>query len=191
MIWEFKDNWSEVMDNFNKLIANCQIGKDGSLNDLLNILDPIITKYYKLSGFDDDIKAEFYLAIYKIVQTIKLDKFPSNNPTPYLLSYIKKSLSHKYIELSKKRQKIKSLYSFEYLDVLKKDLHDEIEETDLKVSLNVLINCLPKPQKEIILRKYYYGYSDTEIAQFLKISRQDVNKLENKALLKLKKIIQC
>lgn len=49
-----------------------------------------------------------------------------------------------------------------------------------------LIHNLDKISKEIILLKYYKGYTQSEIAKMMKISQAKVSRLENLALIKIR-----
>ncbi|NLZ51857.1 MAG: sigma-70 family RNA polymerase sigma factor, partial [Thermoanaerobacteraceae bacterium] len=50
------------------------------------------------------------------------------------------------------------------------------------------LSILTEKQRTVIVDKFFYGYTETEIAQKMGISRQSVNRLNKKALLKLNKM---
>ena len=56
-----------------------------------------------------------------------------------------------------------------------------------KITLHELIKDMPKRDKTIILMRYFYDKTQSEIAQVLKISQVQVSRLENKILQSLKK----
>ncbi|MFL8675619.1 sigma factor-like helix-turn-helix DNA-binding protein [Clostridioides sp. GD02377] len=56
-----------------------------------------------------------------------------------------------------------------------------------EVELYLSLNCLSDVQKKIIIDKYFYNLTDTEIACNLELSRQSVYSNKVKALSKLKK----
>lgn len=56
-----------------------------------------------------------------------------------------------------------------------------------KLTVDTLINKLTKKEKTVIILKYFYEYSDVEIANIFGVSRQAINKTKNRALNKMKK----
>ncbi|KAA8666397.1 sigma factor-like helix-turn-helix DNA-binding protein [Clostridium sp. HV4-5-A1G] len=43
--------------------------------------------------------------------------------------------------------------------------------------------------KKVIIKKFFYGFTDTEIGKQLSISRQAVNRLKNRALERLRNFV--
>jgi RNA polymerase sigma factor (sigma-70 family) len=62
-------------------------------------------------------------------------------------------------------------------------------EPETEILLRNALDTLPKQQKIILVKKYYMGYSDTEIAHHLDISRQAVNRSKSRALKKIRELI--
>lgn len=56
--------------------------------------------------------------------------------------------------------------------------------------LSEFLLLLTKKQNQVIVYKYFYGYSDSEISTYLHISRQEVNRLKTRGLLELKKLFE-
>ena len=56
-----------------------------------------------------------------------------------------------------------------------------------KLTVRELIRDMPKRDKTIILMRYFYDKTQSEIAQMLHISQVQVSRLENKILDNLKK----
>ena len=56
-----------------------------------------------------------------------------------------------------------------------------------KLFIYELLSLLTLREKEIINLRYFKEYSDIEISQKLRISRQAVNKTKNRAITKMKK----
>jgi len=73
---------------------------------------------------------------------------------------------------------------------------DQIEDKkssidlDERVALDRAINKLKDKEKDVLLKRYYMGYSQTEIASNLGISQAQVSRLESSALSNVKKLIR-
>ena len=85
------------------------------------------------------------------------------------------SIGHKFVAISKEHKKIQI-----FVTVTERDMGytpDLCQEEILRETLSVLT---PR-QRDVILYKYIYRYSDTEIAEILDISRQAVNQIKNRS----------
>jgi RNA polymerase sigma factor (sigma-70 family) len=148
--------------------------------ELLEDFSPLIKKYAFLSGSEDG-QAELTASFIKMIRD-----YPKNfdkTADMYTLSYIKKTVRNEYIALSKKKSRDPTVY-LEDNQMYEPQVNDNSE-----LVFYDLISPLSLLQKNIILRKYYYCFSDSEIAHDLHISRQSVNRAKNRALANLKKII--
>lgn len=81
-----------------------------------------------------------------------------------------------------------------FIDVLKEEEHDNLEDINLKNNIELLkeyIKVLNPREKEIITLRYGLGnndeYTQKEIAKRLKISRSYVSRIEKRALVKMLK----
>ena len=63
---------------------------------------------------------------------------------------------------------------------------DETEKTINKICVQELIEELNEDEKQIILLRYYKGKTQSEVAQRLKISQDQVSRIEKKTLLKMR-----
>lgn len=104
-----------------------------------------------------------------------------------MFSYIANSLKYKYIKLSKK-------YTNLYLNELefKEKILNETNSFDIEthIMLNTFWDKLPSSQKKVLNELYINGYTVSEVAKKLHISRQAVNKTKNKGLNSLRKYLQ-
>lgn len=97
----------------------------------------------------------------------------------------------------------RSLYNRK-IDLYRKNIRRIIEECDENIALlpdrssseaetrilfKDVLKALSTLQRDVILLRYYKDYSDREIAEKLKISRQAVNKAKNRGLKRLKELI--
>ena len=64
-----------------------------------------------------------------------------------------------------------------------------VEESESSLTLRDGIKLLNERQRESLILKYIYGYSDAEIAERLGITRQAVNRLERRGLEILKEYL--
>lgn len=99
-----------------------------------------------------------------------------------LKRYIAVCIRNQYIALSKAEQKQRlELELFEDMP------YETIGFDDFgDLMMMDALSCLTPKQHEIIVLKYVYKYNDCEIAQRLKITRQAVNRLKNRAIHTLK-----
>ena len=67
-------------------------------------------------------------------------------------------------------------------------LMDKLEEKLLnRLTLEKLMKDLGEQEKELILRRYFYGQTQTETAKALKVSQVQISRLEKKCLKELRK----
>ena len=73
-------------------------------------------------------------------------------------------------------------------------LLDQLEDASIKdldklLSLREAIDKIKDKERTIIMRRYFYGMSQSEIASELKISQAQVSRIENSALNSIKKLM--
>ena len=143
-----------------------------------------------------DCKQELTLFLLELIRKIDVSKFPADD-SDSLNRYICVSLRNKCIALSKQNQnEFKHRIQFEdeveevsVLEhaLLKLDIQKDIEfEQIISVELEEALNGLSTKQKDVIVYKYIYGFSDAEIGEIFNISRQAINRLKNRAFETLK-----
>ena len=74
-------------------------------------------------------------------------------------------------------------------------LLDQLEDSNVKdinllISLKEAINKIKEREKYIIVKRYFEGYSQSEIANILSISQAQVSRIEKSALNSIKKQIK-
>ncbi len=160
----------EDIEEFNK----------GNKEVFLDILNRF-TSYIKLCSY----KLSYYCAetdliiyLFKLMPKIDLSNFESDK---YIIGYIKKCIRNMSITLYKKNEN----YSFVTYD---NDILDNsiayIQE--FPADIEGMISNLTDTQRKIIIYRYKYCFSDTEISELLNISRQAVHRNRTKALAQLK-----
>lgn len=66
------------------------------------------------------------------------------------------------------------------------DQDNEQEKLLDKLLLERLLNRLDEQEKDMILRRYYYNQTQTEIARIFQISQVQVSRMEKKILKKMR-----
>lgn len=157
-----------------------------SLLALINKFDLLIRKYSLKLNYDgsySDLIIYFISAIYKL----PIDK-PRFNENKYIISYLSKTVKNAYIYYSIKKNNILS-HEINLNDEIWCDFNSAYNNIDNKIYVLTLLSNLSEKEKMILYLKYFKCYSDVEIGNKYKITRQAVNKCKNVALNKLKNII--
>lgn len=128
----------------------------------------------------EDAFQELTVFLLELLYKINASAFKRDN-SDTLKRYIAVSIRNKYIALSKQRD-IYLRTSYSLIEDLTESGPDFWENHILKEALN----GLPPKQRQVILYKYIYDYSDIETAAFLGITRQAVNRLKNRAMENLR-----
>lgn len=66
--------------------------------------------------------------------------------------------------------------------------NDSYVDFDRNIFISELLDSLPINQRKVIILKYIYEFSDTDIAKQLGVSRQAINSTKNRALKNLRNI---
>lgn len=159
-----------------------------AMSQLVFQFDPLVKKLARRTEekLQDrgDAEQELRIAIIKAVQSCHLENFPKDGDIS-VLSYIVKSIRHRYIQLIMKKQSTPQIASSELDDF---QLLDPAPQNQwLAAEMLELLDKLAPQQKQIIIGYYYYGCSDQDMADKLHISRQAVYKNRIKALGFLRK----
>lgn len=162
-------------------IMNYRNGDNDCLLDIIEIFNPLISKYSKLLE-GEDTKQDLIIYLINITNKIPVDNnsFFDNRA---IFSYIAKSIRNEYIKLSKKKDK-KTINEIE----LNVDIEIGYEDFESEIELLDLFKILTEREAYIIKLIYIYYLSVNEIADFMKISRQAVNQAKNRALRKIKDV---
>lgn len=145
--------FSEIYDNFKNLINSYS---------------------YKLGG--EDYNQELTVFLLELLYDVELSRF-MDDCSDGLNRYILVSIRNKYYAMSREKQ--------EYNNFLHNGDINQLycrPTADAKLLIKEMLKLLSKKQRDIIIYKYIYGYSDTELGALLNISRQAVNRLKNRAV---------
>lgn len=141
---------------------------------------PIIKRISKGLDYKEG-ETDLTIAFLEVIQNIDFDNFPKNEGQ--ITNFLCKLLKNKAVDLFRKnvigRQDDLCLdYDL---------LHDENFDLDSNVFISSLISSLSPIQRNVIIKKFIYQYTDIEISRELGISRQAVNRTKNRALNSLRK----
>ncbi|SHI31077.1 sigma-70 family RNA polymerase sigma factor [Clostridium intestinale] len=151
-----------------------------SIEFLIQKFQPLLIKYAnKLSDFDD-AKSELSLHFIITLQKIPLDDLKFKNDK-YILSYINTSIKRYYIFLSTQQS---YLHSKEILTL--DDYQPGIAYDTCNVEFYDLIHTLKIKEQKVLILKFIYNYTNTEISRVFNVSRQNVQVCITRSLIKLK-----
>lgn len=142
-----------------------------------------LISFYGAKLHYEDAASELTLFFIELLYDVRLSKFP-DDASDELQRYLAVSIKNKYIALSVAKSKN---YRFE------NDFYEECcghtEQFDDRFWFVQGIGKLNDAQKMIIVYHFVYGYSITEIAERLNVTRQAVNKTKNQALAILREAL--
>ena len=155
------------------LITQYRGGDRNAVLPLLKQFEGLIY-HYKAKCSMEDICEELTAFLLELFDKINLNLFDDPEGDG-INRYIAVSIGHKFVALSKEHEKSKTFHT-----VTERDLGytpDLCQEEILRETLSILT----PGQREVIIYKYIYKYSDIEIAETLNISRQAVNQIKNRS----------
>lgn len=173
-------NLYETLKEIQEETSSMQREKDILL--LLEKFSPLIHKYKYLLHYED-AENDLITFFIEIILIIPLDKFKNKNKDYCLLSYISISMHNKYIKLSKKFQQENNTEPLE--DWFIENSHNDLYEYEILD----LLNHLHTREKQIIILKFWYGYSDIELGKIFHLTRQSIHRQTVNSLKKLQNLI--
>ena len=135
-----------------------------------------IIYHYARKQKNEDIIGELTLFLIELLYRIDLSRF-KNDDSEDLKKYIMVSIKNKYITILRNQMREKMLFE----DFPEENIVYD-SPAQIYVDMNEAFEGLTDRQKSIIVCKYIYCLSDVQISEMLKISRQAVNRLKNRAL---------
>lgn len=177
------------------LIDKIREAQSGSQQHMLEIIEkfrPLLRRYARLLNYEDainDVTVEFIA----LLTQMNISIF-ANKGDGAVVCYINQAVIHSYVMLSKRHS---ALYANEILiDDLSDErrYHIEGQTAQSDADLFDFLALFPEGaltcgEQNVLVQKYYFGYSSAEIAKRLGTSRQSVNQTKARALKKLRKKI--
>ena len=176
------------------LIKSYLDGKELSLNILINkyrrrVLGFILSKVQDINVAEDIFQDTFI----KVINTLKSGKYNEQGKfLPWVLR-ISYNLSMDFFRSNKKRTFIRSTNDFNIFDILNDkslSVEDRMIHNKTLDEVKLLIEELPKNQKQVLKMRYYSDMSFNEIAESCGISINTALGRMRYAILNLRKIIR-
>lgn len=175
-----------------RLILSSQEGDRISQEILISKFQPLLKKYTYMLNYEDAYN-DLLLALINLIKTIRLHEMKSHEDAP-LLIYIKQSIYHTYIALSKEYRKlIKSMpislpniCDDENNYISKWDKLVFAEDEHLKMEYEFLYQILTKYEAEIIIYFFFMKYTVKEIAAMYSVSLPAITQAKKNAIRKLR-----
>lgn len=171
-----------------KQIESSQKGDLEASYNLIKSFAPLLHRYARLCPYEDAFE-EFQIILLEIIKNINLHSLTNKNNAT-IIAYFRKSIFHKYLQLSKQEILHSKCIDYEDLSDFQKanynqkcstvDTHDLLFWGDIK-------KILTPNQFTIIWLHFFKGYSIQQIAKYLHISRQSVNSTKLLAIKELRK----
>ena len=165
------------------IIENGQSGDKEAVLNIINHFKPKIKKCANQLGYEE-AETDLIIALIETITSMDITDI-KNDSDGAVVNYICRILEHRKVDLFRKFVKGKK----EEFELKVEKLQEETKESiDDKIFVENIFNILPTNQKKILRRKYMEGFSDTEIAEEMDISRQAVNRAKNKAFHRIRNV---
>lgn len=174
-----------MADDFYELVVKSQAGDKEATLEIVTRFGPLIKKYSYLLRYDG-ANSDLVIALIEIVKKIPIYRDNNLKYDKFLIGYVSSALKNRYIQLSKKYSSIYSMETELNLSIAKGDLSSKLED---RVFIGEVLDKLSGIQKKVIVMKFIKNYSDKDISNILKISRQSVNRAKNRGLKNIRKYI--
>lgn len=168
-----------------KLFISAQNNDETSKLFILEQLKNTIKYYTKKLNYDcaeSDLKI-FLLTLMKTINLYKLKNVEEKD----FIRYIYISLKHEYIRLSKKNSYINSHEVVSDIDIIDYIDNKKSELPSLNIEfIKNIVKSLSKKQQRVYMHNFIYGYSDTETAKILGISKQAIGRMRKRIVTKIR-----
>lgn len=159
------------------VIGEIKEGNMVNFQRLYQYFEGLIYHFKRKSDFEDAAE-ELTLFLIETLYSIDTEKFLFDDSLA-ICRYIAVCLRNRYILLSKKQQRERAKFTY-----LNENMGSDFRIGNL--DLKEAVSLLSEKQKETVMLRYIYGFSDVEIADMLSVSRQAVNRLNRRGLNILK-----
>jgi len=159
------------------LAANAGDDKD-ALAAIIEKFQPLIKKYSNRLNYDEaasDVIISLHEVIYKLNPIINIDPYCEGE----LVNLLNTSLRRKVVDLHRKHKLETRIKETPFDDLEHLSASYGFEDA---VMIHETLSMLTEKQRFVLEARYYHGYSGIEIAAQMKISRQAVNKLQQRAV---------
>ena len=161
--------------------------------EIIEVCQPIIKKYTRLLNYDEDYNSELVLTLITLVKKdMPLDSIHLRNDGA-MLNYIKKAIHNKYIVFLKEQRKLRenvvACDQETFIDLFdnKETNSNDFNYILLKEAMNDVLSEKERICIEMIVIR---GFTAQYVADTLGVTKQAVNQCKNRALAKLKNLLQ-
>lgn len=168
------------MTKYRNLIVSAFLAQYDS-EEMIAIIErflPLIRKYQRKLGGDEDIKQEMILTLIEAIH--KCSFHSTYMREAFIVSYLAKALYYKYATLCKRLKRNQLIYLEDHPEIFV-SIEDQSD-----IYFKEILHHLSKTQQAILYLKYYLCFTDVEIAKILKITAQGVGQARRRALEKLR-----
>lgn len=174
-----------------EVYTNVLFAKEGNsevLMELIKQFKPLLKKYAWDLGYEDSYE-DLQLEFIKLIKEFPAENLSLKNDAG-IVSYIRKSIYHSFIALSKKEHNHQ--YDIPFSDLEDEDNPNKIdgilaeEDSYYFADLEFLHKILTGIEYDIIIECFYFKRSIKEIAEKRKLSSAVISKSKRKALEKLR-----
>jgi len=161
------------------LLSNSQ-HDEAAMQFIIEKFRPVIRKYAMQLHYDG-AESDLVISLIEFVYKLDVRKLQSRSEGE-LVSFIVHTIRNKKIDIYRKNNKGVEEIGIDSVPAMP----DSIDFTETSCFRETIWK-LPKKQRAVIIAKYFYGYSDIEIAEMFRVSRQAVNQIKRRAIKALRK----
>lgn len=158
-----------------ELLLQSKGGSDEATIEIYNKFLPLIRNFSKKSGYEE-AETDLTIHLLEFIKKLNIDRLKSVDDGT-LVNYISISMNNKYNSLLKNAiiHKIETICLDEQV-IMNNDCYEGLDISDLYIQMK----SLNKLQKKIIVGKYIYNYTDNELANMFRLSRQTIQVIKSK-----------
>lgn len=169
------------------LSSNPEAGLEYAIEQYSGLVYSIISEKVSAVGSKEDIKecaSDVFMEFFQKKESLDLNKGS-------IKAYLAVIAKHKGIDLYRRLLRTGGpsrdyLEEFEYFEDTRMNLEQSVIAKEEKDNILKAIDSLGQPDKEIFIRKYYFGQKTKEIAESLNLRENTVDKKISRGLKKLR-----
>ena len=173
-------------DRYKKLAERLKRGDESALSEIIGEFTPFVATIIrniangKLENEDiEEVITDVFVTLWR-----NADKLDADMLKPYIICITKSRTKDR---LRKQKTNLISIEEIQMQAV--ENVFDECENNDLYKALGEEVEKIPEPDREILIRYYYYYQSVRKIAEVMKISAGTVKSKLHRTRQKLKKAL--
>jgi RNA polymerase sigma factor (sigma-70 family) len=165
-----------------KSIVEYQNGNNEHVEELIEKFSPLLKKYaYKLKY--EDALSDLILIFIETLNKIPIERFTKNDQGA-IFNYLSHSIYNAYISLMKnyiRRLNTHIYYEDEWNNIKSKEV-----PVDTAIDIHDALEYLSEKEREVIMKSFFEGYRDVELAFMYGVTRQAICNIKRKSYQKMK-----